>query len=202
MLHYQLHSLIPAQCARGWKSESISSGAEALKVSIKKRWHMHVRSSTGYNGQKAQGPTCPSPHEWISAVSYAHTREHCVCACYVASVVTVCNSIYRSPHYSALKRKANLSHAIPLRTVELSKIIILSKVISPREDKYYVISFPCGVSSVQFSRSVVSNSLRPQASLSITNSRSSLKLTSIELVMPPCPSPTPKVHSNSRPLSW
>ena len=46
------------------------------------------------------------------------------------------------------------------------------------------------VSSVQFSRSVVFNSLRPpwitacQASLSITNSRSSLKLQSIESVMP------------------
>ena len=47
------------------------------------------------------------------------------------------------------------------------------------------------VSSVQFSHSVLSDSLRPhelhaarQASLSITNSRSSLKLTSIELVMP------------------
>ena len=47
------------------------------------------------------------------------------------------------------------------------------------------------ISSVQFSRSVVSNSLRPapriaacQASLSITNSQSLLKLMSIELVMP------------------
>ena len=44
-------------------------------------------------------------------------------------------------------------------------------------------------SSVQFSRSVVSDSLRPhetarQASVSITNSRSSLRLTSIESVMP------------------
>ena len=44
-------------------------------------------------------------------------------------------------------------------------------------------------SSVQFSRSVVSNSATPwiaarQASLSITNSRSSLKLMSIEAVMP------------------
>ena len=43
-------------------------------------------------------------------------------------------------------------------------------------------------SSVQFSRSVVSDSATPwiarQASLSITNSQSSLKLTSIELVMP------------------
>ena len=45
------------------------------------------------------------------------------------------------------------------------------------------------ISSVQFSRSVVSDSATPwitacQASLSITNSRSSLKLMSIELVMP------------------
>ena len=41
-------------------------------------------------------------------------------------------------------------------------------------------------SSVQFSRSVVSDSLRPYES---QHSR------------PPCPSPTPRVHSNSRPLS-
>ena len=45
------------------------------------------------------------------------------------------------------------------------------------------------VKSVQFSRSVVPDSLGPhesarQASLSITNSRSSLRLTSIESVMP------------------
>ena len=44
------------------------------------------------------------------------------------------------------------------------------------------------ISSVQISRSVVSDSLRPHelqhASLSITNSRSSLRLTSIESVMP------------------
>jgi len=45
--------------------------------------------------------------------------------------------------------------------------------------KFHIYAF----SSVQFSRSVVSDSLRPQAcqaSLSITNSRSSLKLMSIE----------------------
>ena len=51
-------------------------------------------------------------------------------------------------------------------------------------------SLGLSLSSVQFSRSVVSNFLRPhewqhaQASLSITSSRSSLKLTSIESVMP------------------
>ena len=38
--------------------------------------------------------------------------------------------------------------------------------------------------SIQFSRSFVSYSLGPQASLSITNSRSLLRLTSIEAVMP------------------
>ena len=41
-------------------------------------------------------------------------------------------------------------------------------------------------SSVQFSRSVVSDSLRPHES---------------QHTRPPCPSPTPGVHSDSRPLS-
>ena len=42
-------------------------------------------------------------------------------------------------------------------------------------------------SSVQFSHSVVSDSLRPHES---------------QHARPPCPSPTPRVHSNSCPLSW
>ena len=41
--------------------------------------------------------------------------------------------------------------------------------------------------SVQFSRSVVSDSLRPHE---------------LQHARPPCPSPTPGVHSNSHPLSW
>jgi len=41
-------------------------------------------------------------------------------------------------------------------------------------------------SSVQFSRSVVSNSLRPHE---------------LQHTRPPCPSPTPRVHSDSRPLN-
>ena len=43
------------------------------------------------------------------------------------------------------------------------------------------------VSSVQFSHSVVSDSLRPQG---------------LQHARPPCPSPTPRVHSNSCPLNW
>ena len=42
------------------------------------------------------------------------------------------------------------------------------------------------VPSVQFSRSVVSNSVRPHE---------------LQHAKPPCPSPTPRVHSNSRPSS-
>ena len=42
-------------------------------------------------------------------------------------------------------------------------------------------------SSVQFSCSVVSDSLRPHE---------------LQHARPPCPSPTPRVHSNSRPSSW
>ena len=42
-------------------------------------------------------------------------------------------------------------------------------------------------SSVQFSRTVVSNSLQPHES---------------QHARPPCPSPTPGFHPNSRPLGW
>ena len=46
---------------------------------------------------------------------------------------------------------------------------------------------PNTFSSVQFSRSVVSNSLRPHGP---------------QHTRPPCPSPNPRVYSNSCPLSW
>ena len=44
-----------------------------------------------------------------------------------------------------------------------------------------------GFSSVQFSRSVMSDSLRPHE---------------LQHVRPPCPLPTPRVHSNWHPSSW
>ena len=50
--------------------------------------------------------------------------------------------------------------------------------------KFYFIF--CTFSSVQFSRSVVSNSLRPNE---------------LQHARPPCPSPTPRVHTNPYPLS-
>ena len=44
-----------------------------------------------------------------------------------------------------------------------------------------------GINSVQFSRSVVSDSLRPHG---------------LQHARPPCPTPTPTVYSNSCPFSW
>ena len=49
------------------------------------------------------------------------------------------------------------------------------------------IIWPCKFSSVQFSRSVMSNSLQPHEP---------------QHARPPCPSPTPRVHSSPSPLSW
>ena len=50
-----------------------------------------------------------------------------------------------------------------------------------------VLIFKINISSVQFSRSVVSNSLWPHEP---------------QHTRPPCPSPTPRVHSDSCPSSW
>jgi len=55
----------------------------------------------------------------------------------------------------------------------------------PWKKMYFVLKV--SFSSVQFSRSVVSDSLWPHES---------------QHARPPCPSPTPGVHSNSCPLSW
>ena len=53
-------------------------------------------------------------------------------------------------------------------------------------DTMFFLHCYCTFSSVQFSRSVVSDSLRPHES---------------QHARPPCPSPTPGVHSDSRPSS-
>ena len=71
---------------------------------------------------------------------------------------------------------------------QMSFIVILQSTIPPKSCEYFDLKKWKLVTSVRFSHSVVSNSLRTrivahQASLSITNSRSSLRLTSIESVM-------------------
>ena len=73
---------------------------------------------------------------------------------------------------------------------ELSEVLILcvahGKVMDVVEEVSNVQRSKWCISSVQFSRSVVSDSLWPHE---------------LQHARPPCPSPTPGIHSNSRPLS-
>ena len=69
------------------------------------------------------------------------------------------------------------------------EIVILNEVSQTEKDKYHMISLICGIFTSVQSLSLVWLFVTPwtaarQASLSITNSRSSLRLMSIESVMP------------------
>ena len=66
------------------------------------------------------------------------------------------------------------------------RVFSKKSVLRIRWAKYWSFSFSFSISSVQFSRSVVSNSLWPRES---------------QHTRPPSPSPTPGVHSDSRPSS-
>ena len=71
------------------------------------------------------------------------------------------------------------------------EILISNKVIFQKEIlsglKRAFLNAKVLIHSVQFSRSVVSNSLQPHE---------------LQHARPPCPSPTPRAYSNSCPLSW
>ena len=67
----------------------------------------------------------------------------------------------------------------------IGKQIVLKQSVLQDYQKAYIIKHYSIV--VQFSQSVVSDSLRPHE---------------LQHARPPCPSPTPGVHSNSCPLSW
>ena len=62
-----------------------------------------------------------------------------------------------------------------------------SKYLWGKNDSFHFVGLLRGFSSVQFSRSVVSDSLRPHE---------------LQHARPPCPSPTPGVHPDSSASSW
>ena len=68
----------------------------------------------------------------------------------------------------------------------IGRILLRGGLFLPKEGLWIFWWCVVVLSSVQFSHSVVSDSLRPRE---LQNAR------------PPCPSPTPGVHSNSRPSS-
>ena len=84
--------------------------------------------------------------------------------------------IYTMEYYSATKKTR--FESVLMRWIKLEPII--QSEVSQKETQQY------SISSGQFSRSVVSDSLRPHES---------------KHARPPCPSPTPGVHADSRPSS-
>ena len=84
--------------------------------------------------------------------------------------------IYTMEYYSAMKK--NTLESVLMRWMKLEPII--QSEVSQKEKHQY------SISSVQFSRSVVSDSLQPHE---------------LQHARPPCTSPTPGVHSDSRPSS-
>ena len=79
---------------------------------------------------------------------------------------------------------------IPLAVGPCSWLFLIglhkSSILHSRRGRVLPFRLSVGLSSVQSSRSVMSNSLRPHKS---------------QHARPPCPSPTPAVHSDSHPLS-
>ena len=75
----------------------------------------------------------------------------------------------------------NLDSILKSRDITLpTKVCLVKAMVFP------IVVYGCEFSSVQFSHSVVSNSLRPHE---------------LQHARPPCPSPTPGAYSNSCPLS-
>ena len=84
--------------------------------------------------------------------------------------------IYTMEYYSAIKK--NTFESVLMRRIKLEPII--HSEVNQKEKHQY------SISSVQFSCSVMSDSLQPHES---------------QHAGPPCPSPSPRVHSDSRPSS-
>ena len=85
--------------------------------------------------------------------------------------------IYTMEYYSTIKK--NTFESVLMRWIKLEPII-QSKASQKEKHQY-------SISSVQFSCSVMSDSLRPHE---------------LQHARPPCSSPTPGIHSNSCPSSW
>ena len=82
--------------------------------------------------------------------------------------------------------KSLLQHHSSKTSILLGSAFFIVQLSHPYMTTGKTIALTQSVSSVQFSRSVVSDSLRPHG---------------LQHIRPPCPSPSPRVHSDSRPSS-
>ena len=98
--------------------------------------------------------------------------------------VTICSGVsWRNPEEGSSSRENSLKQGTRMSMEDFLPLLSLN---SSTERLLTTVMLKKAFSSVQFSRSVVSSSLRPRES---------------RHARPPCPSPTPGVHSDSHPLS-
>ena len=132
-------------------------------------------------------------HCWAYTPRKPELKETCVPPMFIAALFIIARTwkqprcpsaeewirklwyIYTMEYYSAIKK--NTFESVLMRWMKLEPII--QSEVSQKEKHQY------SISSVQFS-SVMSDSLQPHES---------------QHAGPPCPSPSPRVHSDSRPSS-
>ena len=148
---------------------------------------------------------------WPSLSLYTHTQsplknDVCVCVCIHAKLLQSCPALFdtkelqptillcpwKSPGKNTGVDCHSLFQGIFLtQGLNPSLLCLLhwqvgSLLLTPPGKPMYVCIHICNIRSDQISRSVVSDSLRPHES---------------QHARPPCPSPTPGVHSDSHPSS-
>ena len=124
----------------------------------------------------SRGSSWPRDLTWVSRIAGRHFNL------WANREAHMCVYIYK---YINIPSLLNL----PPTPTPNSQFVIIDVWSVPRNWDNCLLIYQCKYSSVQFSHSVVSDSVTPwmaacQASLSITNSRSLLRLMSIESVMP------------------
>ena len=130
------------------------------KLMFTENSHMNVYGSFIQHCQKLEAIKM-SFNKWVDKLWYIHTMEYC----------------------SAIKRNKLSNHKKTWRTL---KCILLSERSQSEKATCCMNPTTWHFSSVQFSRSVVSDSLQPHEP---------------QHARPPCPSPTPGIYTNSCPLS-
>ena len=121
-----------------------------------------------------------------TAAYYASLCFTISCSLSIGSVIPSHPLLSLSPPGLSLSQHQGLFHESAL-CIRWPKYWSFSFSISPSNQYSGLISFRIDFSSVQFSHSVMSDSLPPHKP---------------QHTRPPCPSPTPGVHPNPCPWSW
>ena len=133
--------------------------------------HTHTHTpplSAGRSAQRKSSSALGEDHSWVGLSWLLMAGSSPICS-------LLCLWIQSTPPTLVLQKLLQY------------KLVLAALDFHMNGDMQYGLLCKASSISVQFSRSVLSDSLRPHES---------------QHARPPCPSPTPGVHSDSRPSSW